>query len=98
MRLSCKMAGYMARWSNLWADSTEELLTIAGELKLVDRNGDTRLIDEGLTTERLMVTDKKRREAIGLGVTPIRWGGPEMRKLLLRRERDEGLDWKLEGL
>jgi hypothetical protein len=98
MRLAFRVGKWYGKWSNLYADSTEELLGFAKELGLVTRRGEARLIDEGLTTERIMVTEAKRREAIELGAVRIRFGGVEHRKVLRIKDKDNGFEWKTEGL
>lgn len=93
MRLHCKRAAWWGHWSNLWADSTEELVAMGRELGLADKKDQVRLVDEGLVTERLMVTETMRLKSIKLGAVPLQYGGAGIYKLL-RRKREQGLQEK----
>jgi hypothetical protein len=93
-----RVGKWHGKWSNLYADSADELRGFAKELGLGTKKGDVKVIDEGFTTERIMVTDAKRREALLAGAVAIRFGGVEHRKLMRIKDRDNSLEWKTEGL
>lgn len=93
MMWHAKHAAWWGHWSNIYADTTEELVGMGRELGIADKNNRVRLTDEGYVTERLVVTDGMRRKAIELGAMPLQFGGAGIYKLL-RRKREQGMKEK----
>lgn len=85
MKLRAKLFRWNGSWSNLWADTTKELIDFADELGLSRAS----MIDEGYITERFIVNEGRRQDALKLGAAPIQYGGVGMYKLL-RRKREAG--------
>ena len=69
-------------WSNIWADTTDELIDFADEVLGLSR---VSMIDEGYATERFMVNEGRAQEAVKNGAVPIQYGGAAMYKLVKRR-------------
>jgi Protein of unknown function (DUF4031) len=88
MKLRAKLFRWNGTWSNLYADTTKELIDFADELGLTRAS----MIDEGYVTERFMINEMRRREALRLGAVPISYEGAGRYKLL-RRKRESGR-WK----
>lgn len=92
MKLRAKLFRWSASWSNLWADTTEELIDFADELGLTRAS----MIDEGYTTERFIITEKRRVQALELGAIGVAYCGIEILKMLRTKARsgkykDKGL-------
>lgn len=91
MKLKVKLFRWNGVWSNLYADTTGELIDFADEIGLTRAS----MIDEGYVTERFIINSLRRREALRLGAVPISYDGPARYKLL-RRKRESG-EWKEKG-
>lgn len=85
MKLNAKLFRWNGTWSNLYADTTNELIDFADELGLSRAS----MIDEGYVTERFIINALRRREALRLGAVPISYDGAARYKLL-RRKRELG--------
>ena len=94
MNLRAKLFRWNGCWSNLWADSTEELIDFADEIGLTRAS----MIDEGYVTERFIINAMRRREALKLGAVPISYGGVGMYKMIRRKREDPDSGWQEKGL
>jgi hypothetical protein len=90
MRLQAKFYRWNGVWSNIWADTADELLNFADEVLSLSRAS---MIDEGFATERFMINELRRQQAIREGAVPIQYGGAAMYKLI-RRRRERGMPEK----
>ena len=88
MKLRAKLFRWNGTWSNLYADTTRELIDFADEIGLSRAS----MVDEGYTTERFIINALRRREALRLGAVPISYDGAARYKLL-RRKR-ESSKWR----
>lgn len=86
MKLKARLFRWNGTWSNLWADSTKELIDFADEELGLTRAS---MIDEGYVTERFIINEGRRGTALAKGAVPITYGGVGMYKLL-RRKREAG--------
>lgn len=90
MKLRAKLFRWNGVWSNLWADTTEELIEFADELGLTRSS----MIDEGYTTERFIINEARRREAIAEGAMPIEYCGGAVYKIVRRKRESRSGQWK----
>jgi len=93
MKLKAKLFRWNGTWSNLWADTTEELEDFAEELGL----SVVSMIDKGYTTERYIINAMRRREALRLGAMPIQAYGAAVYKIVKRKReagmKEKSLEW-----
>lgn len=78
MKMKAQLFRWNGVWSNLWADTTEELEDAADELGLSVMS----MIDRGYITERYVINEKRRVKALEHGAESIRYGGPAMARIL----------------
>jgi hypothetical protein len=81
MKMRCKFFRWNGTWSNLWAEGSQELIDFADRLNLSPSS----MIDGGYTTERYLLTEGKREEAIRLGATRIDYGSFVMADIIDRK-------------
>lgn len=92
MKMKAQFFRWNGVWSNLWADTTEELVDFADEVLGLSRSS---MVDEGYIAERFVINEKRRARALEAGVEAIQWGGPAMLKIL-RAKKARG--YKEKGL
>ncbi len=96
MRMKAQFFRWRGTWSNLWADTTKELIDFADEIGLSPSSA----IDLDYVTERYLITETKRQAAIELGAVPIEYAGATMYKIVRRkrqgvtRSRSKSGRWK----
>ena len=94
MKMKVQFFRWNGVWSNLYADTTDELVDFAELLHL----SPACMIDGSYTTERYMLTDRKRDEAIRLGARPIRYGGTSMAAIFRRKLGSPNGEWRAKEL
>lgn len=95
MRLRAKLFRWNGVWSNLWADTTEELIDFASEELGLSPSS---LVDKGYTTERYIINELRRLEAIRCGAVPLAYMGAGTYKLIRRKREDLNGQWKEKDL
>jgi hypothetical protein len=92
LQMKVKLFGWWGTWSNLYADTTEELIDFA---EVVTNLSPACMFDQGYINERYVINEKKRVMALEKGAVAIHHGGPAMLRIL-RTKKQQG--YKEKGL
>lgn len=84
LQMRTKFFGWWGVWSNLYADTTEELIDFAEAACHLSPNC---MFDEGYINERYVINEKKRIAALEKGAVAIHHGGPAMLRILRSKKR-----------
>jgi len=92
LQMKVKLFGWWGVWSNLYADTTEELIDFADDVVGLSPHS---MFDREYINERYVINEKKRMMALEKGAIAIRHGGPIMVGII-RDKKEKG--YKEKGL